>query len=175
MASPQDLVLLAVNSVAAATLVQAGLSKIAVPSQLRQALAEVGVPQTLATAHAIRLYAGIECAAGVALLFAATSQVGGVLVAAAGLVIAGLGGLGAARRSAEPCGCFGNPAGRPLGLTNVAIGGSLVAAGAANVALRSPTGPAALLGTALALLLLCLFVNRAWAWPLIRPRRGTAS
>lgn len=173
MTSLPDVVLLALNSVVAATLIQTGLSKIAAPSHLRQALAEVGAPEALTTISAVRLYAGIECVAGATLLFAATRPLGGVLVAMAGLVIIGLGALGAARGSVEPCGCFGNPAGRPLGLTNVAIGASLVAAGAASVVLRSPTGPAALLGTALALLLLCLFVNRAWAWPLIRPQRGT--
>jgi methylamine utilization protein MauE len=175
MASSYDFVLLTVNSVVAATLVQAGLSKIAVPSHLRHALAEVGAPEALAATRAIRLYAGIECVAGIALLFAVTRQLGAVLVIVAGLVIVGLGGRGAARRSVEPCGCFGNPAGRPLGLTNVVIGALLVAAGAANVVVRSPTGPAALLGTALALLLLCLFINRAWAWPLVRPRRGIPS
>jgi methylamine utilization protein MauE len=168
-----DIVLVAVNSVVAATLMQAGLSKLAAPSRLGQALAEVGVPPALRTTPAVRVYAGFECVAGVALLFAPTRLIGGVLVAAAGLSIVGLGVLGAVRGSAEPCGCFGNPAGRPLGLTNVAIGGSLLAAGTVNAVLPAPTGPASVLGAALALLLLCLFVNRSWAWPLIRPQRGT--
>lgn len=174
MASMHDVVLVVVNSVAAAILVQAALSKIAAPSHLRQALSEVDVPDALTTTNAVRLYAGIECLAGIALLFSATRSVGAVLVAALGLVFIGLGGLGMARGSVEPCGCFGNPAGRPLGITNVALGAALVAAGATNLLTRSPTGSAALLGTALALLVLCLYVNRAWAWPLIRPRRGTS-
>ena len=175
MAASVDLALLAANCVVAATLVQAGLSKLAVPAQLHRALTELGAPVALADPRTIRLYAGIECAAGVALLFSATRLVGAGLVAAVGVTIIGLGWRGATRGSAEPCGCFGSPTGRPLGLGNVAIGVGLVTAGAANLARPAPTGSAALLGAALALLLLCLLVNRAWAWPLIRPRRGATS
>ncbi len=170
--SPYELVLVMVNSVVAATLIQAGLSKAVSPGQLREALAEVGVPQVATTDSVIRGYAVAECLAGVALLFAMTRPAGVVLVASTGLGIAGLGVLGLVRGSAEPCGCFGNPAGRPLGLPNVAIGVGLISAAAANTALPAPTDPAALLGASLALLLLCLAVNRSWAWPLIRLDRG---
>jgi hypothetical protein len=175
MASSDELLLGAINCLAAATLISAGLGKLVAPSQHGQALAELRVPGPLHTAGAVRRYAVVECLGGLALLFAATRRPGGALVVAIGLAIAGLGGLGLARGSRSPCGCFGNPAGRPLGLTNVALGASLGAAGAANLVLPAPTGAATLLGTALTMLLLCLFVNRSWAWPLIRPQRGTLS
>jgi hypothetical protein len=175
MAWSDEALLGTVNSLVAATLISAGLGKLVAPSRLGQALAEVRAPDPLRTVGAVRLYAVVECLAGLALLFAATRQPGGALASAIGLAITGLGGLGLARGSSSPCGCFGNAAGPPLGWTNVALGVSLAVAGIANVVQRPATGSAPLLGAALAMLLLCLFVNRSWAWPLIRPRRGTMS
>ncbi|MFI7080554.1 MauE/DoxX family redox-associated membrane protein [Micromonospora sp. NPDC049903] len=170
--SPYELVLVIVNSVVAATLVQAGLSKVVTPGQLRQALTEVGVPPSAASYGAVRGYAGIECLAGVALLLAVTRPVGIVLVATTGLAITALGLLGLLRGSAQPCGCLGDPDGRPLGLPNVVIGVALVAAAVVNTALPTPADPISVLGAALALLVLCLYVNRSWTWPLIRLDRG---
>ncbi|MET7401639.1 MauE/DoxX family redox-associated membrane protein [Dactylosporangium sp. NPDC005572] len=179
--SSHEVLLLAVNSVVAASLVHAGLSKLAVPGPLRQALAELRVPAPLTTVAAVRAYAVAECLAGLALLADPTRAAGGVLVAGVGLAVAALGVLGIIRGSVTPCGCFGNRDSRPLGLTNVAIGlgfavaGALsLAGGAADLTPEAPVGAPALLGGAGAMLLLCLYVSRGWAWPLIRPRRGTS-
>jgi hypothetical protein len=163
-----DILLIALNSAVAAILVQAGLSKLAAPAPLHRALTELGAPARLATPGAVRGYAVVECLAGVALLTGA----GGMLVAALGLAVAALGVLGAARGSVAPCGCFGNPGGRPLGLTNAAIGLGLALTGALNLTTAGP--PASTPGTAGLMLVLCLYVHRAWAWPLICPRRGTS-
>src|SRR5687768_4401948 len=116
--SPPEVLALAANSVVAAILLHAGLSKLAVPSPLHRALVELRVPAPLTTVGAVRAYAVVECLAGIALLLGPVRLAGGVLVAVVGLAVTALGLLGTARGSATPCGCFGNRDGRPLGLTN---------------------------------------------------------
>ncbi|GAA0915214.1 MauE/DoxX family redox-associated membrane protein [Virgisporangium aurantiacum] len=171
---PTDALLLTVNCAVAAVLLHAGLSKLAVPVPLHRALVEVRAPAPLATVPAVRGYAVVECLAGVALLFGPTRAAGGAVVVLVGLAVAALGALGAARGSISPCGCFGIRDGRPLGVANVVAGFGLATAGSVNLAAAARTGAPAVLGATLAMLVLCLYVSRAWAWPLIRPRRGTS-
>jgi hypothetical protein len=165
-----EAILLVGAACVAAVLLQAGLSKLVRPDGLRRALAELGLP--LATTGTVRAFAVVECVAGAALLTAATRPAGAVLVVVTGTAITGLGLVGAVRHVVEPCGCFGGAHGRPLGLSNAALGAALVTGGAAVFVATPPTGTAAVLATALALLLLCVPVHRGWAWPLIRPARS---
>ncbi|MEV4756498.1 MauE/DoxX family redox-associated membrane protein [Micromonospora sp. NPDC049559] len=163
--------LLLVNSLAAAVLLLAGLAKLVSPEHLRRALVELGARSALGTGGAVRAVALAECAAAGVLAVRPAWWLGSVLVGALGLSFALLGLVGAVRGSQEPCGCFGRPAGRPLGRVSVLTGFGLLATVAVNVwSGATPYEPAAgPLGAALALLVLCLVTNRSWVVPLVRP------
>ena len=165
-----------VNAVAASVLVVAATAKLAAPRQSLLALRELfGSRSERLTAHGVRAFAVVEVAAAVALLVAGTRTAGALLVAALGACFASLGLLGRVRRSRVACGCFGRAGGRPLGLSNAAMGLALVLAAPLNLSIDVSAATAhdysraALIGAALGSLAFCLWVQRRVVLTLRRP------
>jgi hypothetical protein len=164
-------VLIVLNSVAAAVLLQAGLYKMAVPAPLRRALAELAPRYfgALRDRH-VRVVAAVEISVGLALLAPAVRVPGAIAAAVLGVAFAVLGVAGRLRRSEAPCGCLGAGAPRSLGLLNVVVGLVLAAFGVFS-ATATVVGGSFRLGpvlTALFLLLLCVWMNRGVALQLLR-------
>ena len=170
-----DAFLIIVNAALAAILIMAAIGKLISPGELRTATRELfsrRSTQFPENAH-IRAFAIVELAAA-ALLFAAPTRLSGALLTAVlGLVFAASGAYGMARGASEPCGCLGNPSGKPLGARNVGIGIAMaVAAVAANTVIG--TAGAAnyaaemLTVSSLLTLALCLWVNRERIIPVLR-------
>jgi hypothetical protein len=161
-----DWILVGLNAATVAVLLDAGLFKLARPSGLRRALAELA--PGLITDSVVRGIAAVEVAVGVALLVPATRVPAAFVVGLLGAAFAALGVAGRARRSTEPCGCFGDGT-RPLGAVNVLLGLALVAVAAIDLTGAAPASYArvAPVLAALLVLVLCLWMNRRLAWSLL--------
>ncbi|TAN32068.1 hypothetical protein EPN29_10110 [bacterium] len=114
----------AINCVAAALLISAGVSKLARPDPFRHALEEVvGRTGRLVSRTWIRLIAVFEIVAGVSLTTAPSRVPGAVAAGCLGICFVVLGVAGSIRGSRLPCGCFGATNGRrPFGWVNVVSG-----------------------------------------------------
>jgi hypothetical protein len=158
------------------TLLCAGVAKLAVPGPAARAIGDL-LPRVAGRAVvAARTLAVVETATSLMLLLPAAriaSVVAGVLL---GLLFAGAGAVAAARGLGAPCGCFGRPVGRPLGLRNVLLGVLLAAACAlvAAVGLGAATVALPVLGTATVALLLTGWLYRDMIGDLL-PASGRAS
>jgi len=175
-----DWVLAAAAAAAAAVLVNAGVAKLVSPGQLRGAAAEVSpLGGRLLTAALVRGLGMAEIVAGMGLLISQVRLPAAIAVSALGACFSALGALGLARGSSLPCGCFGAVGARPLGWTNVWLGAALVLAWPVIV-LAGPVpalgySQAAVLLASIAVVLLCLWLNRSLIAALRRaPRAETA-
>jgi len=173
-----DFVLLTANAVVASMLVNAGLLKIVSPVPLREAVAELAPrPAQLLSTRSVRITAGVEVVAGLGLLFPVTRVPAAVLAGVFGLVFAAAGVAGRMRHSSVPCGCLGGSSRQTLGLASVATGAAFAAAAVVNVAVAPPAIGAtvyvrdAAVGTALLMLLLCLWAHRESVYRLSKPGR----
>ena len=171
----EDWAVLALDVVAASVLISAGLVKLVSPGQLVDALNELRRGPRLKAGNAtVRAAAGLEIAVGCGLMAPALRLTAATGAAVVGLCFASLGIAGRLSSSTRPCGCAGGYGGRPLGLANVALGLALIAVLPANVLvdLRPEQSAAfaerAVVGTAIMLLVLALWTNRALALRLIR-------
>lgn len=114
----------AMNCVAAALLISAGVSKLVKPDPFREALEEVvrGAGR-LVSRPSVRLIAVLEIVGALALTSASLRVLAAFAVGCLGFCFVALGLAGSIRGSRLPCGCFGAANGsRPLGLVNVASG-----------------------------------------------------
>ncbi|MGC4893997.1 MauE/DoxX family redox-associated membrane protein [Micromonospora sp. DT31] len=123
-----------------AVLVCSGLGKLATPRHARQLFMAL-LPVRRGTALSlVRAVAAVEAVVGAALLVPAGRPAAAAATAALGAGFAAAGLAGRQRGTTLPCGCFGRPEGRPLGVRNVLIGLALVGFGTALLL----TSPAAL-------------------------------
>jgi hypothetical protein len=173
-----DFVLVAANAVVASMLVNAGLLKIVSPVPLRDAIAELAPRRAhLLSARSVRIIAGVEVVAGLGLLFPVTRVPAAVLAGGFGVVFAAAGVGGRIRHSSVPCGCLGGSSRQTLGLASVATGAAFAAAAVVNVAVVPPAIGAAVyvrgaaVGTALLMLLQCLWAHRESVHRLSNPER----
>jgi hypothetical protein len=169
--SLDELTLLAVNSLAAATLLVAAAAKFAVPRPLRRALHELS-PRRAVPVAAVRAVAVAEFAVALALLLPWATVAAGAGLGALGTAFMAAGIAGHLRRSSVPCGCLGGGS-HALGLRNVVAGAVFLGVAGLNVtAVASDHGPwtAAPLLAAAATILLCLYTHRVLMWRLLRAR-----
>lgn len=171
----EDWVVLALDVVAAAMLISAGLVKLVSPGQLVAALNELPRgPRPIVGNAAVRLAAGLEIAVGCGLMAPGLRVAAGAGAAVVGLCFAGLGMAGWLGSSTQPCGCAGGYGGRPLGLANIVIGLALVAVLPVNLLGQltpeqsAAFGERAAVGTAVLLLALAVWTNRELAVQLAR-------
>jgi hypothetical protein len=167
------------TSAVSATLICSGLTKLAAPKQSRDALIELDSVLRKAVVPLVGGLAALETGTGLAMLVPTVQFAAAVLAAVLGVCFAGMGVLGRRRGSTLPCGCFGRAGGRPLGASNIAVGGA-VAAGGLTEAVLSRSGshiPAAVLSavTAVAVCLLAAALNRTMIADLIRPAKAAAN
>jgi hypothetical protein len=125
---------------------------------------------------AVRLFAGVEVASGLALMVPAARTVGALAVAVLGVVFAAAGVAGRIRHSVVPCGCFGEDS-WPLGVRHVLLGAGLFGVAVLNVGTSaSPAGrPPVPAITAGFMVLLCLWLRRGLAWRVLRARTTAGS
>lgn len=148
----------------AAILMCAGAAKGAVPSPAADALTDLLRPARPVPVSFVRGFAVTELVAAALLMWAGTRTAGLVVIALFGLVFAGLGVVGVVRGGREPCGCFGRAAGRPIGWSNVALGGLMLAVAVVLLGVRDSVDPAAaptlLATTAVFILVAALWLYR---------------
>jgi hypothetical protein len=162
-------VLVTVNSLASAALLVAGATKLAVPQPVRRAVRELSgdIPVS-----AVRAFAVAEMLVAFGLVLPAMRVFAGMGLGVLGAVFVASGVAGRVRRSAVPCGCLGSGQ-HALGLRNVVAGALFLGAAGLNTVAGSTGGDpwtAAPLIAAVLTLLLCLWINRALMWRLLRPR-----
>jgi hypothetical protein len=155
-----DLVSEIVRCTAAAVLLCSGAAKHAAPASASRAVAELVKARALPARTIVRLTATLEVLAALALLVPDGSAVASALMLVLGTAFTAVGVMGATRRDAPACGCFGRETGQPLGWRNAAAGISLLSAALflAGRQVFSPPGCAAL--TAAAAVLLCAWLYR---------------
>ncbi len=164
--------LLAVNALAAATLLVAAAAKLAVPQPLVRALREL-TPRPVPVVG-IRAFAVLEAAVAVAVLLPATRAVGGAGLGGLGAVFVAAGVAGQLRRSSVPCGCLGG-GNHALGLRNVGVGAAFLGVAGLNlttVAADPQLWRAAPLVAAAATVLLCLWTHRLLIRRLVLRKRS---
>jgi hypothetical protein len=122
------------DALAAAVLLFAAAAKLVSPDPLARSLRRLTRTPSLSSHVAVRGVGGIEVAVAFGMLIEPIRLAASVLLCLLGLSFAALGGLGRARKVAEPCGCFGLSSQQPLGSRNIAAGLLLIAIGAANLA-----------------------------------------
>ena len=99
----------------------------------------------------------------------------GAFVTFLGLSFVAFGVAGWVRGAGSPCGCLGQPAGRPFGLANVCAGLALLVATFASLSAHLQSGSwdeylaVAPTATALEALALCLWLNRHLIMSSFRP------
>ncbi|HEX6681245.1 MAG TPA: MauE/DoxX family redox-associated membrane protein [Candidatus Limnocylindrales bacterium] len=158
-------------ALAAATLLHAGIYKAVRPAELRQALRELAPDLAIGIGNsAVRFAAGLEILIAFLWLVPTGPHLAPTGAALLGLCFAALGVAGRVRASTAACGCLGFGTGKALGLTNVVFGACLVAVALLSFAGSVTPSPTV---TALFLLLLCIFANRAAAYRL-PARKGVA-
>lgn len=178
MASNSVLVM-GVNAGATAFLITAGMTKLVSPEQLRLALADVlGDLGRWVTKSRLKGFAVTELIAGVSLSLPVTRLPGAWAVGVLGACFAIAGVLGRLRRSTTACGCFGQSAGRPLGLVNVLLGAAFLAVPVVNHAVTtSDAGEyfySSAVGASLATVLLTLWAHRQLIKKFTRPLKASS-
>lgn len=170
-----DLILPAVNAVAASLLLNSGIAKTVAAGPPRRAVEEiVPVLGGAVIGAVLRVAALAEIAVAAALPFAPLRVPAAIAVLLLGASFVALGLLGTVRHSKAPCGCFGTSGKRPLGRLNVLLGLALVAVYPVNAAW--PAGAdypvATLLSTSIVSIALCAYMRRELVIQLLMPERG---
>lgn len=161
----------------AGMLLCAGMAKIAVPSHLARAITGLAPALSDRSIPVARLVGVAEAGVALALSIPVTRAVGVIFGIALGVLFAAAGAIAAMRGLDSPCGCFGRPGGRPLGIRNVVFGIAVV--GFSLALLGDGTGGWAasdglpMLGTAAVAVLLTGWLYRDMIKDLFRPLRST--
>lgn len=159
----------AANAVVAALLLRAAPSKLVTPGPSAAAVGELRPGGRPVPAVVVRAFAAVELIAALCAAIPVSRLAAQILVAALGTVFAALGVLGLVRGSREPCGCFGEDDGHPLGVVNILLGGVFVASAALGLSIRHLHDPA----TSAALSALTAVIA-ATLWSLIARREQLA-
>lgn len=162
------------DALAAAILINAGVTKMVVPAPLLRASAEVLAAPGWLGPPVVRGFGAIELAVAVALLVQPARLPAAIATTILGVCFATAGLAGVLRRSSVPCGCFGGSSGQPLGWANVALGVALaVWPVSLLVGHRTTSGysAAAVLLASIAATVLCLWLNRRLIMRILPARR----
>jgi hypothetical protein len=164
---------LIMNSLAAATLLVAGASKVVVPQPLRRALHELTPRHAgIVSVGVVRAFAVAEVVIAFGVLLPWARVVAGVGLGVLGATVMVAGVAGHLGRSSVPCGCLGG-GNHALGLRNVLVGAVFVGVAAINVTTVPPDPglwTAAPLAAAAATVVLCVWTHRMITWRLLRAR-----
>ncbi len=116
----------AVTAGAAVLLINAGVAKLTTPGPLRRAMAELlPIRRVQVSGEMVRAFGAAETAVALGLLIVPARFVAAIAAAALGLCFMVAGGIGVARRTTVPCGCFGAATRHPLGWVSIALGATL--------------------------------------------------
>ncbi|SCE78726.1 Methylamine utilisation protein MauE [Micromonospora viridifaciens] len=165
------------TSFLSAVLLCSGLGKLATPRHTRQLFVELLRVRRGTALTLVRAVAVVETVVGAGLLLPASRGAAAAAATGLGASFAAAGLVGWSRRTTLPCGCFGRPERRPLGVTNVLIGAAVVVLGVVVLALD----PSAVLPpdrmaivTASLVVGLALLLWRGMVVDLVRPRTGAS-
>lgn len=169
------------DALAAAILINAGVTKMVAPAPLLRASAEVLAASRWLGSSLVRGFGGIELAVAVALLIQPARRPAAIATTILGVCFATAGLVGIRRGSSVACGCFGGRSRQPLGWANVALGAVLATVWPANLLAGQLPGPgylaAAVLLESIAATVLCVWLNRRLIrriFPASRSRLGVS-